>query len=79
MAVQTARPTTIQNQAQVLRNEFPELYAYLCQRDDNLQRALRRVPSPADIELSATWNHQDFVRKTLGAMGPGVRQLVDQS
>lgn len=78
MTVQATRPATLQAQARALHSEFPELYVYLAQRDDNLRRALRRVPSPADIELSATWSHQDFVQKTLGAMGPGVRRLVDQ-
>jgi len=77
MTVQIARPTTLQAQARELRQEYPELFAYLNERDRKLQRALRRVPSPADIELSATWNHRRFVEKTLSAFGDGVEKLAD--
>jgi hypothetical protein len=78
MTVQAARPATLQAQARQLRSEFPELFAYLSERDQKLQRAFRRVPSPADIELSATWNHRSFVQKTFDSIGAGVGRLVEQ-
>lgn len=78
MAVQTVRPVTLQAQARELRRAYPELFAYLDERDRKLKRALRRVPSPADIELSATWNHRSFVQKTLDSMGSGVGDLLEQ-
>ena len=76
MAVQTAGPATLQEQARELRREYPQLFAYLSERDRKLQRALRRVPSPADIELSATWNHHKFIEKTLASSGSGIETLA---
>lgn len=78
MTVQATRPATLQAQARDLRREYPELFAYLSERDAKLQRALRRVPSPADIELSANWNHRRFVEKTISSVGAGIGQLADQ-
>lgn len=76
MTAQATRPTTLQEQAREVQSMYPELYAYLNQRDANLRRALRRVPSPADIELSATWNHQRFVDKTIRGLGAGLDDLA---
>lgn len=76
MTAQATRPTTLQEQAQALRSDFPELYDYLNARDEKLRRALRRVPSPADIELSATWNHRKYIEQTINRWGPGIEDLA---
>lgn len=77
MTAQAIRPTTLQEQARALRADFPELYDYLNTRDEKLRRALNRVPSPADIELSATWNHRKYIERTMNALGPGLTDLID--
>jgi hypothetical protein len=76
MTAQAVKPTTLQEQARAIRDEFPELFAYLNERDEVLRRAVRRIPSPADVELSATWNYRSYVQKTLSAMGAGVDELA---
>ncbi|CAN5806262.1 hypothetical protein BH23CHL2_BH23CHL2_18980 [soil metagenome] len=76
MTVHTIRPTTLQDQARMLQNELPELYAYLIERDQKIRRSLARIPSPADIELSATWNHRQFVEKAVNSIGPGLDELA---
>ena len=75
MTASVVRPTTLQEQARVLRDDFPELFEHLSRRDELLQRAFRRIPSPADVELSATWNHRRFVDRTLEKIGPGLSEL----
>ncbi len=77
MTVQTVRPATLESQATQLREGFPDLYAYLVKRDRKLARALKRIPSPADIELSATWNQRRFVQKTVTDLGPGIEDLAN--
>ena len=76
MAALSIKPRTIQEQARVLSHEFPDIFDYLHQRDQELRKALGRVPSPADIELSATWNHHRFVERTLNRIGPGISELA---
>lgn len=78
MAVQT-RPRQsdiVREQALWVRREYPELFAYLARRDRELRRALNRVPSPADVELSATWNQRNHVERTLRAFGTGIDELA---
>ncbi|MEZ4521356.1 MAG: hypothetical protein R3A46_06915 [Thermomicrobiales bacterium] len=76
MTAQATRPTTLQEQARELKTAYPELYAHLNRREANLRRALGRIPSPADIELSAAWNHQRYVDKTMRDLGAGLDELA---
>lgn len=66
----------IAEQAMRIRVLYPELFDYLMLRDQNLRRALRRVPSPADIELSASWNRPEFIKRALDRYGPGIDELA---
>jgi hypothetical protein len=80
MDMTTHTPTTqtevIAEQAMRVRVLYPELFDYLTRRDQNLRRALRRVPSPADIELSASWNRTEFIKRALDRYGPGIDELA---
>jgi hypothetical protein len=78
MAAQTCRNQgdAIRQQAFQVRRQYPELFAHLTARDRELKRALGRVPSSADIELSANWDRRGFVKRTLDAFGTGIEELV---
>jgi hypothetical protein len=78
MVVQTRPSSTdvICEQAVEVRQRYPELFAYLARRDRDLRRALGRVPSPADIELSANWNQRGFVERALRSFGAGIDELA---
>lgn len=72
------RPTqyaTLHDQACEFRVRYPELYRHLVTRDAKIRRALRRVPSPADVELSATYNHTRHMSKAMESAGPGLDEL----
>jgi len=49
----TGDRATLAWQVRQLQEHYPELYDYLKARDRAIERALRRMPSQADIELSA--------------------------
>ena len=67
---------TLADQARLMRAECPELFAYLSRRDVTLRTALRRVPSPADIELYAVFNVRAHLTQALGDYGHGVAELA---
>ncbi|HLT18338.1 MAG TPA: hypothetical protein VKZ96_02695 [Thermomicrobiales bacterium] len=69
--------TLIREQATHLRQTYPELFAHLVARDRKLERAMKRIPSPADIELSAAWDQRAFFARTLATCGAGIEELVD--
>lgn len=56
MPVSPERRVLLQEQAADMRVRYPELYEHLRQRDVALRRFLARIPSPADVELSASFN-----------------------
>ena len=76
MTALSIEPRPLQEQARVLRYEFPEVFDYLEKRDEKLRKALGCVPSPADVELSATCNHRRYIQRTIEAIGPGIADLV---
>lgn len=76
MTAQAIKPSTLKEQARAFRTVCPELFAHLKARDARLRRALQRVPSPADIELSATWNHRKYIKRTINSLGPGLDDLL---
>lgn len=63
-------------QATRVRERYPELFDYLTRREQNLRRAFRHVPSPADVELSASWNGPKFTMRVLYRYEPGIDELV---
>jgi len=67
---------TLADQARRMRAECPELFAYLSRRDAALRKTLRRVPSPADIELYAVFNVRAHLAQALGDYGHGVAELA---
>ena len=78
MTTQT-RPSdlaVIAAQAAQLQHTCPELFAHLIERDRKLSHALRHIPSPADIELSATWNQRKFFEKALARCGASIEELA---
>ncbi len=81
MTTATATPgiekTTLATQARRMSEHFPELYDHLKRRDEKLARALRRIPSRADIELAATFNSRSHLERALQALGPGLRELSE--
>jgi hypothetical protein len=77
MSTSTIQATrTLTEQARLMQAECPELFAYLSRRDAALRRALRRAPSPADIELSAVFNYRAHYAQTLRDLSHGVAELA---
>lgn len=77
MAIQAAqRLYRVRQQAVSVRYEFPELYCYLQEREQALQRAARRVPCPADIELWAAPRRHLLVHDVVERLGPGLDELA---
>lgn len=66
----------VRQQAVSVRYEFPELYRYLQEREQALQRAARRVPCPADVELYAAPRRHASVRDVVECLGPGLDELA---
>lgn len=69
--------TLIREQAARLRESYPELFVHLVARDRKLERALKRIPSPADVELSATWDQRKFLTQTLASCGASIEELIN--
>lgn len=72
----TATSTALRTQTNRMREEYPELFAYLEQRDTMLRQTLARLPSETDIELTAAcgqWSHLERLRTGLQ---PGVAELA---
>ncbi len=78
MTAHAVKPMTLHEQACTLRTDLPELFNYLNARDEMLRHALRRVPTPADIELSATWNHCTHFGAGSPTPWPGIHTLVSE-
>lgn len=66
----------VRQQAVSVRFEYPELYHYLQERERALQRAARRIPCPADIELWAAPRRHPSVRDVVERLGPGLEELA---
>ena len=60
----------LREQATAFQQQFPELYEHLRRRDAELLR-LARLPSPADIELSATLNVRGRLERVRQALERG--------
>jgi hypothetical protein len=72
----TIDPRTISRQASKMRVEYPELHAYLAQRDETLRRALADLPSEEDIELCAVQRPIRHIETTLRNLGPGIDEIA---
>jgi hypothetical protein len=59
-----------------MQERYPELYAYLRRRDAELQRILRRIPSPADVALSASFDLRTQIGALRDALGGGLDTLA---
>lgn len=67
---------TLAGQVRQLQEHYPDLYAYLKARDQAIERALRRIPSGADIELAAgAVNACARLERALRDLQPGVAAL----
>lgn len=64
--------------ARQLQDRWPLLFDYLERRDRALERALARIPSPADIEQYAVFNIRAHLAHTLGQLPPGIGQLAHE-
>lgn len=64
--------------ARQLQERWPLLYDYLEHRDRALDRALARIPSPADIELYGAFNVRAHLAQMLGQVPPGVGRLASE-
>jgi len=64
--------------ARLLEERWPLLFDYLAKRDRTLERALARIPSPAEIELYATFNVRAHLARTLGQLPPGIATLAHE-
>lgn len=64
--------------ARQLQERWPLLFEYLERRDRTLERALARIPSPADIEQYAVFNIRAHLAGTRGQLPPGLAQLAHQ-
>ena len=77
----STRPTTekrtanLASQARQLSEHYPELYDHLRRRDKAIERALRRIPSRADVELSSVFRPRHHLEKALQELPPGVGDL----
>lgn len=63
-------------QARWLQRECPELFTYLEAREQKLQRSLRRIPSPADLERAAVFDIQSHFRSLKAELGESVNDLA---
>jgi hypothetical protein len=71
------RMPELATQVRQLQEHYPDLYDYLKRRDRALERALARIPSRADIELSSVFNARAYLEKTLRELAPGVGELCE--
>ena len=71
----TSDMETLAGQVRQLQEHYPDLYDYLAKRDRAIERALARIPSRADIELSSTFNARAYLERTMRDLVPGVGDL----
>lgn len=69
---------SLASQACIVREQYPELFSYLRERDLRLRRALKRVPSRADIELSATFNYRTHLSRAIDDYATGIGELAGE-
>ena len=69
-------PTEIARQACLVQQEFPELYAYLEQRDATLERARTWVAMRHDVETCATHNPWMRIEAILEDLEPGIAEVT---
>ena len=75
----TGDTKTLAGQVRQLQGHYPDLYDYLAKRDRAIERALARIPSRADIELSSTFNARAYLEKTMRDLAPGVGDLSERA
>ncbi len=66
---------TLEDQARQMSEHYPELYDHLRRRDRAIERALARIPSRADVELSSVFNARRYLEQTMKSLAPGVGDL----
>ena len=71
-----AKYARIRAQAIQLQANLPELFAYLRERDDALNRAIARLPDPADPDSTRTVACHGDLWRSLRHVPPGLRDLV---
>ncbi len=69
------RTASLASQARQLSEHYPELYDHLRRRDKAIERALRRIPSRADVELSSVFRPRRHLEKALRELPPGIGDL----
>ena len=84
MTTMTTRRTTVDavtlaSQVRQLQEHYPDLYGYLAKRDRAIERALARIPSRADVELSSVFNARAYLERTMRDLAPGVGDLSERA
>ena len=69
-------PAEIARQACLVQQEFPELYAYLEQRDAKLERARFWIAMRHDVESCATNNPWMRIEAVLEDLDPGIAEVT---
>ena len=69
-------PAEIARQAGQVQQQFPELFAYLQQRDATLERARSWVAMRHDVETCATHNHWMRIEAILEDLDPGIAEVT---
>lgn len=67
----------IAEQARKVRSLYPELFAALEDRDRRIQRALHRIPHPADAETLVPPNVMEQAIQSLRKLNTGINSLCD--
>lgn len=73
----SVQQSLLYHQACQVKTQYPELYAFLKQRDTTLARALSRIPNPVDVELSSVFDLRAHVERTLAGIPPGLYSLAE--
>lgn len=73
----SAQQRQLSHQACQVKTRYPELYAFLKQRDTMLDRAVSTIPSPSDVELSSAFDLHAHVEGTVANVPPGLSRLVE--
>lgn len=72
-----AQQNRLRHQACQVKMHYPELYAVLKQRDIRINRALSRIPAPADVESSSVFDLHTHIDGTLTCLPPGLFSLAE--
>lgn len=73
----SAQQNLLSHQACQVKTQYPELYAFLKQRDTTLDRAVSKIPSPTDVGSSGVFDLLAHVNRTIVRLPPGLSSLAE--